>query len=75
MTSSFQKNIFENGGVTVPIQVVGQGIDVSIWNTQHYPVTDDIGSTTRKITWEDINVEGHYDESDLIFLSVFKWKP
>ena len=72
LTSSFQKEIFEKCGVTSPIQMVRQGIGVSVWS--NHSLTDDNGTTSGKLMWEDINAEDHQDKFDYKFLSMCIWE-
>lgn len=58
------KQIFERDGVTKPVRVVGQGIDVDFWNPER----------VEPLEWSTIDPNGSCDDSDYKFLSVFKWE-
>lgn len=58
------KRIFERDGVTKPIVVVGQGIDIDYWDPKR----------VEPLEWSKIDSEARCKESDFIFLSVFKWE-
>ncbi|CAJ1900748.1 unnamed protein product [Cylindrotheca closterium] len=58
------KQIFENGGVTKPVVVVGQGIDVDYWDPHEQ----------EPLPFDKIDKHSRCSESDYKFLSVFKWE-
>lgn len=58
------KQIFENGGVTKPVVVVGQGIDVDYWDPK----------VQEPLPFSKIDKHNRCSESDYKFLSVFKWE-
>ncbi|KAL3944384.1 MAG: hypothetical protein SGBAC_001548 [Bacillariaceae sp.] len=58
------KQIFENGGVTKPVVVVGQGIDIDYWDP----------NVQEPLPFSRIDKHNRCSESDYKFLSVFKWE-
>jgi glycosyltransferase involved in cell wall biosynthesis len=60
-----EQRIFLEAGVTKPIQVVGQGIDIHYWNPDRVEPLD-----FKTV----IDPEGKCSEDDTKFLSVFKWE-
>mmetsp|Transcript_17933 Transcript_17933/g.26542 ORF Transcript_17933/g.26542 Transcript_17933/m.26542 type:complete len:456 (+) Transcript_17933:158-1525(+) len=63
--SLHHKRIFLDGGVTKPIAVVGQGVDVEVWNP------DNVEPLNFKT---DIDKKDKCSCDDYKFLSVFKWE-
>ena len=58
------KVIFERDGVTKPVRVIGQGIDVDFWDPDR----------VKPLEWDKIDPYSNCEESDFKFLSVFKWE-
>mmetsp|Transcript_36395 Transcript_36395/g.88152 ORF Transcript_36395/g.88152 Transcript_36395/m.88152 type:complete len:127 (+) Transcript_36395:647-1027(+) len=56
------KQIFENGGVTKPVVVVGQGIDVDYWDP----------NVQEPLPFNKIDKHNRCADEDYKFLSVFK---
>eukprot|EP00980_Cylindrotheca_fusiformis_P017203 scaffold5296_cov215-Cylindrotheca_fusiformis.AAC.6 len=58
------KQIFKDAGVTKPLVVVGQGIDVDFWNP----------SLQKPLSFKEIDRNDKCSKDDYRFLSVFKWE-
>lgn len=59
-----QQRIFQDAGVTKPIVVFGQGIDVDFWNPD----------LEEPLSFEMIDKNNKCSKNDYKFLSVFKWE-
>jgi len=59
------ERIFLDGGVTKPIVVVGQGVDIDVWNPENIETLD---------FQKDIDKRNKCSSDDYKFLSVFKWE-
>ena len=70
------KNIFVEGGVTKPIVVVGQGIDVEFWNRELVESFDDNQLEHLLSDESSSNLKQSFkcSKEDYRFLSVFKWE-
>ena len=58
------RQIFVDAGVTKPVVVVGQGIDIDFWNPDN----------EEPLAFQTIDPDNKCSEDDYKFLSVFKWE-